>query len=112
MESLDKSFDESDMTAVNNVIAEFHGQDLHENILSHHIQPSKKLSEVFDGCVKSETNNMKVFLRVRPSSNKNSDSTIQVSSSTTIVTTAPENSKRAQYTKTEERNYVRHSNSR
>lgn len=42
------------------------------------IVPVKKLSEAFDNCVKSE-GNMKVYLRIRPSSSKIlTDSTITV----------------------------------
>jgi len=71
--------------------------------------PIKKLSDVFDNCAKSMSEgSMKVYLRVRPSSSsaKVQTDTIAVESDTTIVTNAPESSKRAQYTKTEERHYV------
>lgn len=68
----------------------------------------KKLSDVFDNCAKSlSEGGMKVYLRVRPSSSKAPlGSTVTIDSETTIVTNAPETSKRAQYTKTEERHYV------
>jgi len=71
--------------------------------------PIKKLSDVFDNCAKSmPEGSMKVYLRVRPSSSKvPMDCTIKVESDTTLVTNAPESSRRAQYTKTEERHYVR-----
>jgi len=78
--------------------------------------PIKKLSDVFDNCAKSMSEgNMKVYLRVRPSSSSKqsvgaggveSGSTINIESDTSIVTNAPESSKRAQYTKMEERHYV------
>ena len=70
--------------------------------------PIKKLSEVFDTCAKAE-GNMKVYLRVRPAASKAAGegvSTITVESDTSIVTNAPDSSKRAQYTKMEERHYV------
>jgi hypothetical protein len=76
--------------------------------------PIKKLSDVFDNCAKSD-GNMKVYLRVRPSSSSKQSvgaggveigSTINIESDTSIVTNAPESSKRAQYTKMEERHYV------
>lgn len=70
----------------------------------------KKLSEAFEGCIRTNEANMKVYLRIRPVSNDKSNgtaqSTIQATSNTSITTTAPDNSKRAQYTKTEERHYV------
>lgn len=74
--------------------------------------PIKKLSEVFDTCAKAE-GNMKVYLRVRPTATGRApaaaaaESTITVESDTSIMTNAPDSSKRAQYTKTEERHYVR-----
>jgi hypothetical protein len=63
------------------------------------------LSTVFDGMVKPDENNMKVYLRVRPIKSKE-DTTIDIESDTTIISHAPESSKRAQYTKTEARHYV------
>ena len=71
--------------------------------------PIKALDTVFDSlapAVKSEDDHMRVYLRVRPSSGPSTESTIDVESDTSIVTKAPESSKRAQYTKTEERHYV------
>ena len=71
--------------------------------------PIKALDTVFDSiapAVKSEDDHMGVYLRVRPSSGPSTESTIDVESETSIVTKAPESSKRAQYTKTEERHYV------
>jgi kinesin family protein 22 len=66
--------------------------------------PIKKLSDEFDGCVKSDEY-MKVFLRVRPIKTS-LESTIVVDTDTSITTTAPDVSRRAQYTKTETRNYI------
>ena len=71
--------------------------------------PIKALDTVFDSiapAVKSEDDHMRVYLRVRPSSGPSTESTIDVESETSILTKAPESSKRAQYTKTEERHYV------
>jgi hypothetical protein len=71
--------------------------------------PIKKLSEVFDSCVAAKVaddNNMKVYLRVRPSSAGKGTSTIEVENDTSIITSAPESSKRAQYTKLERRQYA------
>jgi hypothetical protein len=69
--------------------------------------PVKKLSEVFDGLVATKVEEcMKVYLRVRPSSAKLGSDTIEVESDTSIVTSAPESSKRAQYTKMERRHYA------
>jgi hypothetical protein len=79
-------------------------QSVEENDLSiDQDVPIKKLGDVFETCAKSESS-MKVFLRVRPKSSK-MENTISVDSETTIRTNAPEKSKRAQYTKTEERVY-------
>jgi hypothetical protein len=66
--------------------------------------PIKKLGDVFETCAKTESS-MKVFLRVRPGSSKTECSTITVESDTAITTSAPDKSKRAQYTKIEERMY-------
>ena len=102
MTDLDNSFDENDSADFATVVAEFPNGDDHPN---EHI-PIKKLSTVFDGMVKPDENNMKVYLRVRPFKSKE-ESTITIESDTTIISHAPESSKRAQYTKTESRHYVR-----
>lgn len=105
MSNLDKSFDDDEnVNDVNAAIAEYHSGNAIDQI--NQVVPVKKLSDAFDGCVKTfdTTSSMKVYLRVRPSSKP--ESTIVVDSATSIVTTAPETSKRAQYTKTEERHYV------
>lgn len=104
---MDTSFDENDTVDVASVTAEFPlGDDFpHQSI------PVKKLSSVFDNLVKSShaddhsNNNMKVFLRVRPFKGKE-PGTITIESDNSITTSAPESSKRAQYTKTESRHYV------
>jgi hypothetical protein len=72
--------------------------------------PIKKLQMSFDDLAKqpsnSENNNsMRVSVRVRPLE-KGKEGTIRIASDSEIVTTAPEASRRAQYTKTEERHYV------
>lgn len=94
--SLNSSFDGTEELPldVNPVITEL--PDVDEDA------PIKKLSDMFDSCIKPESH-MKVYLRVRPTSK--SESTISVESETAIVTNAPDSSKRAQYTKTEERHY-------
>lgn len=103
MENLEISFEEEDIADLTTVISEFPLADDNpgQNI------PVKKLSDTFDGCVKTETH-MKVFLRIRPiaSNGKCTESTIRIENDFSIVTNAPETSKRAQYTKTEERHYV------
>jgi hypothetical protein len=101
MTSLDHSFDEKDPVDVNSVIADIPNiyDDDDETIRG------KKLSEAFDGCVPKGEDYMRVLLRVRPISSK-SESTIVVESHNSILTNAPESSRRAQYTKTEARNYV------
>jgi len=108
MSKMDTSFDENDTVDVTSVTAEFPlGDDYpHQSI------PVKKLSSVFDNLVKSShaddhgnNNNMKVFLRVRPFKGKE-PGTITIESENSIITSAPESSKRAQYTKTESRHYV------
>lgn len=97
MADLDNSFDENDSIDLASVVAEFPLGDDHpdEDI------KMKRLAGAFD-----EVNtNMKVYLRVRPFKGKE-EGTIKIESDTSIVTVAPEQSKRAQYTKTESRNYV------
>lgn len=71
--------------------------------------PIKKLSDIFDDCVQTQTNDshFKVFLRVRPLVSKG-ENTVSIVSDNTIVTHAPDVSKRAQYTKKEERHYAFH----
>ncbi len=74
--------------------------------------PVKKLADMFNTCAtkgneegaRSSEDGMKVYLRVRPCNKP--ETTILVESDTSIVTTAPESSKRALYTKTESRHYV------
>lgn len=97
---LDSSFEGKETIDLNSVIAEFPNNDDFPGKMI----PKKKLSQEFEGCVKSDEF-MKVFLRIRPISSKN-DSTIIAESDTSILTTAPENSRRAQYTKLEYRNYI------
>lgn len=97
----DRSFDGQESIDLTSVIAEFPNGDDHPGKLI----PIKKLSEVFDSCVKGGDNSMKVFLRVRPAQKKE-ETTITIESDFSIVTNAPEGSKRAMYTKTESRNYV------
>ena len=99
--NLDNSFDEKESGIdLTSVIAEFPEGDDHPGQMI----PIKKLSEAFEGCIKSDEF-LKVFLRVRPINNK-LDSTIVVESENSIITTAPDGSRRAQYTKQESRNYI------
>jgi hypothetical protein len=91
--------------SIDSVIAEFPNNDDNP-----HKIPVKKLSQVFDSCVPKVENDdggMKVFLRIRPIAST-SESTIVVESENSILTNAPETSKRALYTKTESRHYVSH----
>ena len=96
---MDQSFDENDAIDLASVVAEIRDGSNGANIAV----PNKNLSNVFDGCMGND-GGMKVYLRVRPIKAK--EETIVVESDTTIVTNAPESSKRAQYTKTEARHYV------
>ena len=86
----DQSFDE--YADVSHVMAEFSEADARESLL-----PVRKLKDSFD----EAAGQLKVYLRVRPSSTK-TESTVNIVSDTSIITTAPETSKRAAYTKTEE----------
>lgn len=101
---MDNSFDQGSVD-VNEVIAEFDGD---EGVKI----PVKKLSGAFESCLPAqppaEDSSMRVFLRVRPMKSSSDESTITIRSENTIVTNAPESSRRAQYTKTEERHYVSH----
>lgn len=99
-EALDQSFDDKEVADLASVVAEFPDNDELPEINI----PVKKLSEEFDNAAKPD-DSMKVYLRVRPIADK-ADSTVIVETSNTILTSAPESSKRAQYTKTEERRYV------
>ncbi len=101
IESADNSFDGQDQVDINFPIAESEEEDHHETV------PVKKLSDMFDNCANNKDASFKVFLRVRPIPDK-MESTIIVESETSIVTNAPESSKRAQYTKKEERKYTFH----
>lgn len=105
---LENSFNEEDRVELDSVIAEFpHGDDNPSERI-----PVKKLCEMFDTIARSEPtastgNGLKVYLRVRPIPDK-IENTISIESDTMITTNAPESSKRAQYTKKEERNYSFH----
>lgn len=102
--ALDTSYDESENVDINNTSDYFPEDDGTE-----FNYPIKKLQGSFDSVAKisnCETNTMKVYLRVRPSSSSKAESTVQVLSETAIKTIAPQVSKRAIYTKTEERKYV------
>lgn len=111
-DTMDNSFDENDTIDLTSVIAEFPLGDEYPN----QNIPIKKLSSVFDNMISKQNSNidetinsngsMKVFLRVRPIKNKDSISTVTIESDNSIITNAPESSKRAQYTKTESRHYV------
>ena len=102
------SFEEGQQTDLSTMVAELSGIQDSQNIPV----PIKKLSEDFDNVMNS-SENMKVFLRIRPPASKSSEassnlisSTMNILSNTTVMTTAPESSKRAQYTKKEERLYA------
>ena len=99
MDSLNNSFsDEESLADMNAVMVDI-------SYMQDDCNPIKKLSDTFEGCVKDDSS-LKVYLRVRPVPNKQ-ETTITVDSDTTIVTHAPDNSKRAAYTKLETRHYVR-----
>lgn len=99
--SLDRSFDDNEVA---DVVAEFPEND---DMPGEQI-PIKKLSDEFDLAASGSKSDdsMKVYLRVRPIGSIG-DSTVKIDSDTAISTSAPESSKRALYTKTEERRYVR-----
>ena len=106
--NLDNSFDANDVADLASVVAEFPENDDHpgERI------PIKKLCDEFESVAKSDKDSMKVYLRVRPITDMR-DSTVKVDSDIAISTCAPESSKRANYTKTEQRHYVRtHANAK
>jgi len=117
MNRLEDSFEGRESIDLTSVLSEFLHNDDHPGQIAveklsqdSDSRPGgpKKLSQAFDSCVTKSENEeyMKVFLRVRPTNNK-SESTITVESDNSIVTNAPESSKRAAYTKTESRHYVR-----
>ena len=106
--SLESSFS-ADTEEYAEAIVNFDGDNGNTDVDPSTKYPIKQLDTVFDSLVstvKSDNDHMRVYLRVRPSSGPNTESTIDVESDTSIVTKAPESSKRAQYTKTEERHYV------
>ncbi len=98
---------------ISSVIAEFPlGDDNPKSF------PIKKLQMSFDDLIQpspvtvapiiapaNTDTNMRVYVRIRPLE-KGKEGTVRIVSDSAIVTTAPEASRRAQYTKTEERQYV------
>jgi kinesin family protein 3/17 len=99
-EDIRESFDGNEELDLNSVISEFpFGDDNPGKQI-----PVKKLSDDFDGCLRTD-DFMKVFLRIRPIKST-LESTMSVESDTSISTNAPDTSKRAIYTKTEQRNYA------
>lgn len=103
MKAVDNSFDGDEPADLNSIIAEFPHADDEASELN---AAAKKLQDTFDDVARYSDSSLKVFLRVRPSSSV-AESTIKVVSDTEMITTAPEVSNRAKYTKTEERQYVR-----
>lgn len=98
---MDCSFAERDSAIdLGDIIADFANADEDNSARI----PVKKLADLFDTCANKNDDGMKVYLRVRPTSKP--ESTIFVESEQTIVTNAPDSSKRALYTKTESRHYV------
>jgi hypothetical protein len=99
------SMEACNIADIASVVAEFpEGDDEPKKL------PIKKLQTSFDDLAKPCTqenpnNSMRVYVRVRPLE-KGKEGTIRITSDNTLVTTAPEASRRAQYTKTEERYYV------
>lgn len=101
--SLDNSFEDDKVVDLASVVAEFPDND---DMPGEDI-PIKKLSDEFDTVAKSTEDSMKVYLRVRPISlTDKKESTVKINSDTNISTCAPESSKRAHYTKLEERHYA------
>jgi hypothetical protein len=102
MSKMDLSFADRDSSSdLGDIIADFANADEDNSAKI----PVKKLAELFDTCAAKNEDGMKVFLRVRPCNKQ--ESTIIVESDYTILTNAPDSSKRALYTKTESRHYVR-----
>lgn len=104
MSSVDDSFEGDSYTDVNTLITEYPTEDADDVPFA-----AKKLQSHFDdvASVGSAESSLKVYLRVRPTTCTQNDSTIQCISDTEILTIAPDVSNRAKYTKTEERHYVR-----
>jgi hypothetical protein len=102
--NLDTSFDQNE--ELSQVIIAFPPEEDEVSVSSN---PVKKLEGSFDTIAKIEgtVSQLRVFLRVRPISERQ-ESTISVDTETSIVTSAPEISNRAKYTKTEERSYTFH----
>ena len=105
------SMDDENIADLTSVIAEFPNGDDNPKAL-----PIKKLQRTFDEMVKTAGDDattrpneydsgMKVFIRIKPSS-KPADMTMKVLNDVALTATAPEESKRALYTKMEERQYV------
>jgi hypothetical protein len=97
------SIEEENIADLTSVIAEFPDGDDNPKKL-----PIKKLKGSFDDVAKSNSDEgcMKIYIRVRPSTK--SDMTMKILSDVSIAACAPEESKRALYTKMEERVYVRY----
>ena len=112
---MDASFCGDDMMDFSNALGGASGlDDMQDEDQDEHLV--KKLVNSFDeeaaiaASIPTKISNdnqtgMKVYLRVRPNSSK-TETTMRVTSSNSIVTMAPDTSKRAQYTKLEERHYV------
>ena len=100
------SYDGNNIADLTSVIAEFpEGDD------APHVLPIKRLQGTFDNISAADKppgakdNNMKVFVRIRPISTK-LESTVHVTSESSITTTAPTVSRRAKNTQVESRSYV------
>ena len=109
-ECLRYSMDDENIADLTSVIAEFPNGDDNPKTL-----PIKKLQRTFDDMVKTtddastrlsgEESGMKVYIRIKPS-NKPAEMTMKVLNEVSLMANAPEESKRALYTKMEERQYV------
>lgn len=95
------SIEEENIADLTSVIAEFPDGDDNPKKL-----PIKKLQRTFDDVAKSNSDEgcMKIYIRIRPSTK--SEMTMKILSDVSIAACAPEESKRAMYTKMEERVYV------
>lgn len=107
--SADISFENHDnaadvVTDVNSIIGDYSAEEEDASLAS---IPVKKLEGSFDTIAKNESvvSQLRVFLRVRPISEKLGN-TMSVDSDTSITTSAPQISNRAKYTKMEERTYT------
>lgn len=101
MDPNDVSFSSEDGSDISTVVCDSSNDDDDSTV----VPINKKLEDCFDNLASKPSNShLRVFLRVRPVSDS-TESTMTSFTDTCIVTTAPNDSKRAKFTKLEERNY-------